>query len=229
MKVAISVKVYGFLLFGLLLSAITPVVAQTSVTELPVPRTMLKTAPIHLEEINVAVEKFHRANRSWQYGAGYIYRTFTNSGSAGEPRGQEVNGLSVRLSYRMYPEKRFVSPQGGYHGPLATYRYMALPTEFYQTQTNQSFTLKPKQQVFSLQYLLGMQRVFKGWFVVDAYAGLGGRLKYATEKGSEDFYKHYNSRYYGGQFYGKRLAIGPDWAILLAPSFSFNIAFGVAL
>jgi hypothetical protein len=188
-----------------------------------IPGPILKTAPLNLEEVNLAVERFHKPSRSLQYGAGYIYRVLTNTGAVGEPHGSEVNGLSLRLSYRMYPEKRFASPQGVYHGPLFTYRYMAFPKKVYTDQFKQLQSYKLYQQVFSLQYMLGIQRVFKEWFVVDAYMGLGGRVKYAYMKGTNP------DERVPFIFYGHISKSGSDWALLYGPSVSFNIAIGVVL
>lgn len=189
-----------------------------------IPRPLVKTVPLQSGELNVAVERFHRSDRSLQYGVGYIYKAYTNSGYVGEPSGEKVDGISLRLAYRNYREKRLASPQGGYHGPLATYRYMAFPDKLYSDQFHVIQSVKLKQQVFSLQYMLGMQRVFKKWFVIDAYAGLGGRLKYATQKDSGS-----DARSYLYRFYGKEVKSGSDWLLLAGPSFSFNIAIGVVI
>lgn len=192
----------------------------------PLPVTLLKTAPVHFEEVNAAVERFYGANYSLQYGAGYIYRSMVNAGAFGEPVGRPVNGLSGRLAYRRYWGSRFAAPQGGYHGPLATYRYLTYPNRVYYDQFNRPQSLKLRQQVFSVQYLLGMQRIFKGWLVVDAFAGLGVRLKFATRKdtGAEPGIDMGQ-----GQFYGRKLAASPDWILLAGPSVSLNLAVGVVL
>src|SRR5688572_27052413 len=128
MKLKLKVIKSGWLAVLSLLLITTNVRAQAADSVVArLPATMLKTVPLHLEEINLAVEKFYKSNRSLQYGVGYIYRVWTNTGYVGEPVATAVDGVSLRLSYRMYTGKRFPSPQGGYHGPLATYRYMSLP------------------------------------------------------------------------------------------------------
>lgn len=180
-------------------------------------RHLLKTAPVHLEEVNLSYERFSHPNRSVQFGLGYLYQAHVNAGYAGEPLATRVNGFALRVSQRSYSGRRRTGPEGGYRGPMAMYRYMAFPP------SPRSGNVHLTQQVASLQYMWGIQRIFANWLVVDAYTGLGGRIKYAYERGGDPQHDMYKSR-----LYGFLAATGPDWSILLGPSVHLNLSVGVA-
>lgn len=176
---------------------------------------LLKTAPVHLEEVNLSYERLRRPNRSVQFGLGYLYQAHVNAGSAGEPVARRVNGFALRVSRRTYSGRQRTGPEGGYRGPMAMYRYMAFPP----SSRNEHLI----QQVAALQYMWGKQRIFANWLVVDGYVGLGGRNKYAYERNGdsrEDMYRN--------GLFGILAASGPTHVILLGPSVHLNLSVGVA-
>jgi hypothetical protein len=182
-------------------------------------RHVISTVPLQPEEINLSYERVYRENRSWQMGLGYIHHIHLNQ-EAFVPTPHDGNGVSIRLSTRRYTSSRFAAPEGFHHGPRAVYRYMAFKENTYLNEQNRLVRDQLTLHVASLQYLVGFQRIFWRWLAVGAYAGVGGRLKYAFEQDPE--------RDPSFRVIGRSLASGPNWTLEAVPSLHLNASVGVA-
>lgn len=150
-------------------------------------RTILKFAPLSLldiySSIQFAVEQKVGAKTSLQIEAGYILPIDLNDGRR-DANYENMRGLRLRSEFRYYLVLNKMNTGGLYMAPEFLFINLNYDVEeidkvfflngegaFYYRQTE----FDVDKRVFGYHLKIGYQKVFTDGFVLDFYAGLGGR------------------------------------------------------
>lgn len=150
-------------------------------------RTVLKFAPLSLLDIyssvQFAVEQKVGARTSLQLEAGYILPINLNDGR-GDANYENMRGLRLRSEFRYYLVLNKERTGGLYMAPEFLFINLDYDVEeiakFYFLNGDGDFYYKQSEfgidkRVFGYHLKTGYQKVFTDGFVLDFYAGLGGR------------------------------------------------------
>ena len=144
---------------------------------------IIKYYPAQSGEYRAAYEKALTNGTSVEFDGGVIYHGYLLDGLAygTEP----ALGLALRLSYRSYARaraRRRRSLNGTYRAPLLMYRYVRYRFDTYGYDADGrdvvNETLRLRQHVVGLQYLLGRQINLARTFSFAVQYGLGMRFKF---------------------------------------------------
>lgn len=149
--------------------------------------TILKFAPLSLfdiySSIQFAVEQKIGAQTTAQLEAGYVFPIDLNDGKEDE-RYRNMNGLRLRSEFRYYLVLNKNRTGGFYFAPELLFINIDYDVEetakIYFLQGGGAFYYKHlkfdvDKKVFGYHIKAGYQKVFTDGFVLDFYAGLGGR------------------------------------------------------
>lgn len=153
-----------------------------------------KVRPLQFGEYYVSYENVKTSDQSNEIGLGFIYRSFVRAteqdrnslkGFYGnfldeeEYATSETAGIVLRMSQRNYTSVTKGAPQGFYHGPALTYRFIAFDPDLLRNFENETIG-RMYQHVLAFHYQLGYQFIVAKHLAVDVYGGVGARAKLAT-------------------------------------------------
>ncbi|KAA9340218.1 hypothetical protein [Adhaeribacter soli] len=153
-----------------------------------------KVRPLQFGEYYISYENVKESDQSNEIGLGFIHRSFvratekdrnTLGGFYGnfldeeEYAISETAGIVLRMSQRNYTSLTKGAPNGFYHGPAITYRFIAFDPDLLRTYENETIG-RMYQHVLAFHYQLGYQFILAKHLSLDLFGGVGARAKLAT-------------------------------------------------
>lgn len=189
---------------------------------------IIKYYPGQSGEYRAAYEKAITNGASVEVDAGLIYHGYLLDGLNYDT--EPALGAALRLSYRHYPKarrRRRRTLNGTYRVPMLMYRFVRYNFDSYGYDTEGrdvvTETLRLRQHVTGLQYLLGRQINLARTFSVAVQYGLGMRVKFASLNTSAGESRAWLLE----RTPGATLTSTPTSAVKLAPSLHLNLSVGL--
>ena len=153
-----------------------------------------KVRPLQFGEYYISYENVKESDQSNEIGLGFIYRSFVRATEKdrntlagfygnfldGEDYAiSETAGIVLRMSQRNYTSVTKGAPNGFYHGPAITYRFIAFHPDLLRNYENEAIG-RMYQHVLAFHYQLGYQIILAKHISLDLFGGVGARAKLAT-------------------------------------------------